>query len=303
MPEQTTNSLAPTASRQEKSPMTENISGKFSIRKKMTLAALAPLVVILILVSFAASYLINAWIVDETQKKVRNDLNAAREVLHHAEGRVLDLVRFTAHSAAMVEAVRSGQPSLLENELTEIRRREGLDFLTLVGARGQVLLRASNPQAANHQSSPLPFVAKALEGGDYSGIALIPGKELELEGADLAGRARISRHPSIGNDRPSAEDRGMALVGASAIHDDRGRVMGCLYGGMLLNGNLPLVDRIKELVYGNESFQGIEIGSATIFLEDLRIATTIRLKDGQRALGTQVSDEVAEAVLMVPDSL
>jgi len=51
-----------------------------SIRAKLTLSALVPLVIILFLVTLAAFYLINAWIVGETQKKVHNDLNAAREV-------------------------------------------------------------------------------------------------------------------------------------------------------------------------------------------------------------------------------
>lgn len=89
----------------------------------------------------------------------------------------------------------------------------------------------------------------------------------------------------------------MFLVGASRIVDAQGRVLGCLTGGILLNNNLPLVDRISQLVYGQEQFEGTDVGSATIFLDRLRIATTIRLKNGQRALGTRVSDEVAEAVL------
>ena len=66
---------------------------------------------------------------------------------------------------------------------------------------------------------------------------------------------------------------------------------GCLYGGVLLNNNLAMVDRIRDIIYGSDG------GSATIFLGRTRVATTIRLKNGKRAIGTSVSDEVANAVL------
>ena len=82
--------------------------GSLSIRGKLTLAALTPLVVALLLVSLGASYLINAWVVGETQKRVRNDLNAAREVLRHEQQRVQDVVRFTAHSTELVAALKAG---------------------------------------------------------------------------------------------------------------------------------------------------------------------------------------------------
>jgi signal transduction histidine kinase len=81
------------------------------------------------------------------------------------------------------------------------------------------------------------------------------------------------------------------------VTDAAGRIRGHLYGGVLLNGNLDLVDRIRDLVFGAETFEGIEIGSATLFLGDLRVATTIRLKNGERAIGTMISPEVARAVL------
>jgi hypothetical protein len=105
----------------------------------------------------------------------------------------------------------------------------------------------------------------------------------------LAERARIERRPTDEQTLPAAEGRCLFLVAAAPVTDRHGVVIGCLYGGILLNGNLALVDRIREIIYGNETFQGIEVGSATIFIEDLRVATTIRLSSGERALGTRLS--------------
>lgn len=57
-------------------------------------------------------------------------------------------------------------------------------------------------------------------------------------------------------------------------------------GGVLLNHNFAIVDRIGELT-GD---------TATIFHQNIRIATNV-IKDGVRATGTVVSDEVAQVVL------
>jgi len=268
-----------------------------SIRGKLTLSALVPLIIILFLVTLAAFYLINAWIVGEAQKKVRNDLNAAREVFRSQGLQVEDAVRFTAHSSGLVEAIQAADRERLRRELTEVGRRQGLDILTLTGAEGAVLVRGANPEDSGGDRPALPFIGPALAGEPYSGVALFEAELLPREGKGLTERARIERRPADEPTLPGAEGRGLFLVAAAPVTDRQGVVVGCLYGGILLNGNLALVDRIRESIYGNETFQGIEVGSATIFIEDLRVATTIRLSSGERALGTRLSPEVSAAVL------
>ncbi len=249
----------------------------YPIRWKMTLAALVPQVFILLLVTLAAFYLINAWVVDEAQNQVRNDLNAAREVLHNEVSRVGSVVRFTAHSSELAEALKEDERGRMAALLARIRERENLDVLSLCDLSGK--------------ASDLPaFARRARQGENYAGAVLLSAERLAQIDPALAKTARIEG-------RAGAENRGMLLVGASPVVDDEGTVLGCLFGGVLLNGNLALVDRIREVVYGDKAFEGAEVGSATIFLEETRVATTIRLKDGRRALGTRVSDEVAEAVL------
>jgi signal transduction histidine kinase len=267
-----------------------------SLRWKMTLAALAPFAIILVLVSFAAFWLINAWIVGETQKRVRNDLNAARTVLSHESSRVRDIVRFTANTAGVLETLSSGNSDTVKDELRKVYEREGLDLLTLIDAEGRVVLRGAAPESGA-DVPPFPFLRQALEGNDFSGTVVMAEAEMAREGETLAERARIHVRPPIPPGRDPVETRGMFLLAASAVRNEWGQVVGCLYGGVLLNGNLPLVDRIQEIVYSEETFHGIDTGSATIFLEDLRIATTVLLKNGERAVGTRVSSEVADAVL------
>lgn len=263
-----------------------------SIRGKLTLAAVTPLIVILLLVALAASYLINASIVNQTQKQIRNDLNTAHAVLNQEQQRVRELVRFTAQSAPLSKAVTDSDHRVLTAALAEIRLREQLDILNLTDLQGKPLItvRASDQLPI----TALSFIQSARGKEHYSGTVLLSEYELRQERPELAEQAWIHspEQPNI-----PLERRGMFLIAATRLHDQQGTPIGYLYGGVMLNNNLPLIDRISELIYGQDSFEGINVGSATIFLDKLRIATTVRLKNGQRALGTAVSREVAEAVL------
>jgi signal transduction histidine kinase len=262
----------------------------YSIRGKLTLATVTPLVLILVLVALAASFLINASIVNQTQKKIRNDLNAARVVLDQEQLRVYETVRFTARSLPMIDALQTADRESLGKLLAETRQQERLDILNITDPQGKNLLQTGGEQLADVAD----FVTRTLADGPVQGAVLMSEAELEREDPDLALRARIYDHAA---ENEPLERRGMFLVAAVPLLDQSGRPIGCLYGGVMLNNNLALVDRINELVYGQDEFAGVAIGSATIFLEKLRIATTVRLENGKRALGTQVSQQVAEAVL------
>jgi two-component system NtrC family sensor kinase len=72
---------------------------------------------------------------------------------------------------------------------------------------------------------------------------------------------------------------------------------GVLVGGILLNRNLQFIDTINALVYLNAVTGGDRQGTATLFLEDVRVSTNVRLFEDVRALGTRVSAAVRGAVL------
>ena len=58
-----------------------------------------------------------------------------------------------------------------------------------------------------------------------------------------------------------------------------------------------MVDHVWDLLYRGERYGGENVGSVSVFLGDVRIATTVRDRAGSRAVGTQASAPVAEAVL------
>lgn len=90
----------------------------------------------------------------------------------------------------------------------------------------------------------------------------------------------------------------MCIKAAAPVFGHDGSLVGVLYGGNLLNRNYNIVDEIKETVYQGVKYKGKDIGTATIFQGDLRISTNVKGDDGCRAIGTRVSEEVYEQVLV-----
>ncbi|MCK5838627.1 MAG: cache domain-containing protein, partial [Bacteroidales bacterium] len=73
--------------------------------------------------------------------------------------------------------------------------------------------------------------------------------------------------------------------------------LGVLIGGYLLNNHFEIVDNVKSELYQDQIYKGKDIGTATIFFDDLRISTNVLRKDNQRATGSRMSSEVYDHVI------
>ncbi len=114
---------------------------------------------------------------------------------------------------------------------------------------------------------------------------------LELDRLDVEGDGLVERCLAVGG-----EPRGM-MAGAAVPVVENGTLLGVIEMGGLLNGATEKVDRIRDAVFENEYYQGKPVGTATIFMGDMRITTNVLDKQGRRAVGTRVSKEVADRVL------
>ncbi len=78
------------------------------------------------------------------------------------------------------------------------------------------------------------------------------------------------------------------------------RPLGNLQAGLLLHRNLPFIDDINEIVYPAGSLPYGSRGTATLFLDDVRISNNVCLfgaEQDKRAIGTRVSQAIREVVL------
>ena len=246
-----------------------------------------------------SAFLINRTTLDEAQRRVSLDLRSAWNMLHNELDKFQLFVSVLSTGKRVDEAYAKPDSPANRAALESVRRQCGFDFLCLTDSKGKVMLRTLQPYKSGDYLSNDPFVAAALKGETKKGIALLGPGRLHDEGGDLEERAFMVFEPTP-KSKPRAktsEAAGMALIAAAPVLDEAGKTIGALYAGSLLNRNHGLVDKIRSIVFEDKLYQGRQLGTVTIFQWDCRIATNVILPNGNRAIGTRVSEEVYDKVL------
>ncbi|WP_428426480.1 sensor histidine kinase [Pararhizobium sp.] len=263
-----------------------------SIRFRLLAIALLPTLVILPLLLGITIARWNAKFDALLITKVNGDLTIAHQYLSRILENTGEHIQALAVSAAFRDTVGARETPELPVYLEKSRQTLGLDFLMLVDRQGQPIHRTGQSQAA------WPVVAAALNGTSSTAIDIFSNEQLATLSPALAERARIDlveTPNAVPTDRES-ETRGMVVHSASPVTLESG-AKAALVGGILLNQNLVFIDTINDLVYREASLPEGSKGTATLFLEDVRVSTNVRLFEDRRALGTRVSAAVRAAVL------
>lgn len=271
-----------------------------SLRTKIILSFLVVIIVGGSLSLFFGSRLVKRTIISQAQAKVRHDLGAAWMVFNEKLNDVKEIVDSTASRESIQDAIKYDRQDILLRYLSRVQNENNLDILTLTDSKGNVILRTSNPQVIGDSQAQDEIISIVLKGGTCSFPQIVPRSELLKESQELAERTYMEfvETPKAAQRPEQKEENGMMLKAASSVVDENGRLLGVLYGGILINRNYEIVDRVKEIVYKDEKYKGREIGTATIFQHDLRISTNVKDEVGERAIGTRVSREVNQAVLV-----
>jgi two-component system NtrC family sensor kinase len=246
-------------------------------------------------------HLIGSGIVREAQNKVTLDLNSARQIYDQRLARIRNICRFIAlRDFQFPRPLGDSQRETIHRRLREARLKSGLDFLSMTDEKGIVFARSENRDRFGDNLQADPIVGTALRSKEpIAHTQIMQRRVLVRESEQLADKARILYLPTP-RARPARESEntaGMVLKAAIPLIGPGDTLHGVLYGGILLNRNYEIVDKIKDIVYLNVKYKGKDIGTATIFQEDLRIATNVMLADGRRAIGTRVSSEVYDRVI------
>jgi two-component system NtrC family sensor kinase len=267
-----------------------------SIRFKLLAIALLPTLVILPLLLGITIVRWNAKFDATLITKVNGDLTIAHQYLSRILENTGEHIAALGNSARFRD-VTAGDAAAMSDLLETSRKDLGLDFLYLVEQDGAVL--ASAPALAMPSpKNDWPVVSAAFSGKSSTAIDIFANAELASISPALAERACLELVPTpnaVSTDR-SVETRGMVVHSASPASLGDGR-QAALVGGILLNQNLVFIDTINDLVYREASLPEGSQGTATLFLEDVRISTNVRLFEGRRALGTRVSAAVRANVL------
>jgi two-component system NtrC family sensor kinase len=257
---------------------------KTSVRLRLLFMVLLPLILLMPLLLLLG---LSRWTSEYDKlliSKVNSDLRIAEQYLSRimvSTGTNLSSIAGTAEFSQALSQPKSIQLAYLERKRTEL----GMDFLYYL------------PTTTPIDSIRWPVIQSALTGNPSTAIDIFDVADMEKFSAVLARKARIDLIPTeaaVPTER-TTEVRGMIVHSASPVTLD-GR-SGVIVGGILLNRNLDFIDTINELVYLNAVTGGVSQGTATLFLEDVRVSTNVRLFENVRALGTRVSAEVRQVVL------
>ena len=215
--------------------------------------------------------------------KVESELQVAEQYLQRIVGATGTSVEALAASHAVQKAAENGQ---LNDFLALEKDALGLDFLSIV-----------QPTSIDEHMQKWPVVQSALSGTARTAVDLFGADDLLMINVALAEQAELLLIPTeaaVPTDKV-VETRGMVIHTAAPVSINGSQRV--LVGGILLNRNLDFIDTINTLVYQRKNTAEDPRGTATLFLEDVRISTNVRLFENVRALGTRVSAEVRSAVL------
>lgn len=271
-----------------------------SIRFKLTVATLVPLISAIAVCWLVGVSLITTRFYAQTQQTVETNLNSAHEILLGEMARLSDIIRLTGQTAELSQAMSTAVKAPSPPPLQLILHNERLSFLTLVDRYGFVRYRAGNPGITGDSKKQEKLISDALKGVVANGIMLLSAEQAARENPLLPLQISIPTRQTP-HARPysrQAENRGMFLVAAAPVLGHDGSVAGVLYGGVLMNGDNRLVDRITQVVFqhGEHRKPDSTSGTATLFLDDIRIATNVLDSSGQRAIGSMMSNDVYDLI-------
>jgi two-component system, NtrC family, sensor kinase len=254
-----------------------------TLKAKFTLGIIGVFALLAGGISIATVVWVNNTNLKQATNRVERNINSAWLIYDDHLRMIRRLTEFLAREVSAGGEALTRQKDNLE----AYREKFDLNILTLLDARGRVVLRTHPPYRRSDRLAEDVLVGKVLATGEsVSGTILLAPDRLQVEGLDLDELCE-----KCGSGSP-----GM-FMGAAVPIISEGRLLGILEAGVLLNGSTRKVDRIRDLVFENESYEGKPVGTATIFMKDLRISTNVADSLGQRAIGTRVSREVADRVL------
>ncbi|MFH1074767.1 MAG: cache domain-containing protein [Candidatus Firestonebacteria bacterium] len=128
---------------------------------------------------------------------------------------------------------------------------------------------------------------------------IVPAKELKELNNNLSERAFIkSRETEMAKKIPASDLKdGLVIEVVASYLDVKKQEKGILKIGKLLNKNSEIVDKINSIIFEDQEYKGKPVGTVTLFLKDMRVATNVLTSTGERAIGTYISEKVYDKVI------
>ena len=257
--------------------------------------------------SIATSWVIDDYLTSAENERVARDMELADAFyqlkLDEVEAICYRMVRdyrviqsMQAAAQGQIDATRVIDQQII-HKLT-VPNLGGVHFMIVFDDEGEVL--ANRVLWADGEFSPLipqgnwgqlPIVGTVLSSGKgQTATEIIPNEFLTQVGLDVQARIALKDTPKAAIEPFDLREgsAGLALTSVYPVQDENEKVIGAVLVAHMFNNEYTLVDVIKEVA-------GVD--TVTIFFGDMRVSTNVMTEDGNRAVGTRVSQEVFDVVL------
>jgi two-component system NtrC family sensor kinase len=257
--------------------------------------------------ALVTSRVISDYLLGAQDRRVTRDMQLAAAFYEIKLDKISTTARRLASSKPVVDALPlavDGDPealgTLLDSIENEISSQSLVvsNFMVIIDAQGESVLGRTVHipgevvPAEKGEWYSLPIVAAALDAKQwYAATEVMPSDLLALLGLDGQAHITIIDTPKAAPEPFDSREgtAGLTLTAVAPVLSDEGAVEGAVLVGHLLNNDFTLVDRIKEVA-------GVD--TVTIFFGDLRVSTNVLNLQGQRAVGTRLSQQVRDVVLL-----
>ena len=239
-------------------------------------------------------------LLSQAYETVRSDLNTALYLYYNRLYQNKMVFGYMSGLDYVKDAILKEDGDFLYKKILEMKNYLGTDILIVTDARGRVIQRVNNMKFKGDNVFQIDPIRQAIETGQQiSGTSILPDDIIRREGDAIAKKVYIKIVPTAKGRKLTRDYEDRALVQNTATPVFAGRkLIGVIYGATIKNNNFEIVDRIQSLFFRKwESPQHrSQIGTVTIFLDDIRISTNVISSEGERKVGTLVSEEVYERV-------
>lgn len=255
--------------------------------------------------ALATSRLVNEYLAQAESDLVARDMDLAEafyqakleEIITIGKWVVNNLCGGTADASDRQPRPCTGELDLQITGTISSLALDNSHLIAILDADGRVLaaraLSASGemlPAVQQGDWHDLPILEATLSTGrSHAATEVLPAEVLGQVGLQEQARIALIDTPLAAPAPydPREGTAGLALTSVAPIVQD-GKVSGAVLVAYVFNNDFTLVDRIREVA---------RIDTVTVFFGDLRVSTNVMTTEGERAVGTRISQEVFDVVL------
>ncbi len=258
--------------------------------------------------ALVTSRVINEYLLNAQTDRLQRDLDLTNGFYQQKLNGVIALSQFVALDPQTVAALPVHLNGSFENTqaIDQVINRmiaapilDGTRSVVVLDSGGNILTGRSiaadgkvTPAFTAGNWSQLPIVSRALATEkSIVSTEVIPANylsQIDLEDqAHIVVQATPQEQPKPFDPREGTA--GLAIVGVYPLRNENGQFSGAVLTAYLFNNDFSLVDYLKNQA---------KVETTTLFLGDLRVSTNVPGENGGRAVGTRVSQDVYQKVLV-----